>query len=288
MPNNKITKQSVATKQQFEKGRVQKEMAADKAKPHCPICGKYTDKKTSPQCFGHGGGGVGSSSGGGGSDQKAVKDDAKPQAKPVGNVDQGSHVQAASVIVTSHTPTKHFEKKDERFNREVISDLLSKNILSIDNDREKGILTIKLLCDVSVLSSEHKAELKKFVNNILNELNEFKKENGLSADCYTLKKDKDGNILSLQITLPTPTLYDAFIQRLASKHILPLQNVAHNKNEKIVYPEGVNLFESTPLSTKPTPGNKKLIDKEIEENSKIKSSIRPKSPLDGLKPKGGK
>ncbi len=92
--------------------------------------------------------------------------------------------------------------------------------------------------------------------------------------------------MSLRISLPTPTLYDAFIQRLASKNLLPVQNIEQQKNEKVVYPEGTNHFNPTPLSNKPTPENKKTIEEEIQKTGQKKSSIHPKSPLDGLKPKG--
>lgn len=286
MPKDKVsTEKTIDNKEQLDKDRIQKETAADKAKPRCPICGKYTDKMTSPQCFGHGGGG-GSGSGGGDSGEKASIDDATALAKSPSQVDKGNQVEATSIIGSSIALTPQLESNDIKFNPEVISELLSKKLLTIDNDREKGILTIKLLCDPNLLSAEQKNELKKFVNAILNELNEFKKEKGLSADCYTIEKDKEGNILSLRIALPTPTLYDAFIQRLASKNLLPVQNTQQQKNEKVVYPEDKNHFSPTPLSTKPTPENKKSIEDEIQKTGEKKSSIKPKSPLDGLKPKG--
>lgn len=272
-------------KQQLENNRT-REAAADKAKPRCSICGKYTDKKTSPQCFGHGGGGGGSS--GGESGDKAGKDDATILSKSPSQVDTGNKAET-SAIGSNVALTSQLELNDIKFNPEVISELLSKKLLVIDNDREKGILTIKLQCDPNSLSPEQRNELKKFVNAVLNELNEFKKEKGLSADCYKIEKDKDGNILSLRIALPTPTLYDSFIQRLASKNLLPVQNIEQIKNEKNVYPEGANHFNPTPLSTKLTPENKKPIEDESQKAEK--SSIHPKSPFDGLKgpkPKGWK
>jgi hypothetical protein len=275
-------------KQQLEKDRTKEEAAADKAKPRCFICGKYTDKKTSPQCFGHGGGGGGSS--GGGSEEKAGKDDATlSSAKSSGGSDTGSKAELKATNVRSNIATKpqlDLTVKDIKFNPKIISELLSKKILVIDNDKEKGMLTIKLLLDPNSLSQEQRNELKKFMNAILNELNEFKKEKNITANCYTIQKDKDGNIMALSIALPTPTLYDAFIQRLANKNLLPIQNIEQEKNKKVAYPQDGNHFNPSPLSTRPTPENKNIAEEEAQNTGKKKSHIKPKSPADGLKPKG--
>ena len=55
---------------------------------------------------------------------------------------------------------------------------------------------------------------------ILQELDDFKKENHISAACVSVIHDKEGNILSLTLTLPTLALYDAFILQLAN-NLLP-------------------------------------------------------------------
>jgi len=296
MPKDKIAiEKPDEKKHQLEKDRIRKDMV-DQAKPKCRICGKYLYE--APQCFGHGGGGGGG--GGGSSGESASKDGSKvidgTPGKTTDTVTQAANVMKEGVADMSLGLQPQLGEKT--FNPEVISELLSNKILVIDNDRDKGILAIKLQCHPDSLSVEQKNELKKFVNAILNELNEFKKENGISADCKTIEKDKDGNILSLLITLPTPILYDAFVQRLASKNLLPIQNIEQQAKEKVVYQEDINHFNPTPLSTKPTPsenrGEKSAEDEEthtiekqgIPQEEKKSSSIHPKSPLDGLKPKG--
>lgn len=291
-----MSKEKVATeklvdiKQQLEKDRIQKDILADKAKPKCQICGKYTDKKTSPQCFGHGGPG-GGGSGGGDSGEQAGKDDAAILAKSTSQFEKESQEETISAIDSRLALIPQVELNDIKFNPEVISELLSRRLLFIDNDRERGILSFKLLCDPDILSSDYKNELKKFVNALLNELDQFKKDHRLSADCYTITKDRNGNILSLRIALPTYALYEAFIQRLASRHLLPVQNIQQHINGKVVYPEGQNHFNPTPLSTRPAPANKKSsgdeeADKSDKSQKRKSSIVRPKSPLDGPRPKG--
>jgi hypothetical protein len=254
----------------------------------CSLCRPFRV----PVCPGHGGskGGSGSGSSGGG---ESGGD----------NSQSGNSQENSSTAHATHTPetTNHATNTDSNigytntytaqdistpqnvlsknmlFNSEVISELLSKKLLSLDSNNDLGILSIK--CNPELLSKDQKNEIKKFIDVLLKELEAFKKEKGLSVDAATIDKDPTGNIISLRITLPKPAIYDAFIQRLVNKNLLPLQ--AQQKNEKAIYQEDVNHFHPTPLSMKPTPKT----DKKDDEK---KSTIRPKSPLDGLKPKGWK
>ncbi len=174
------------------------------------------------------------------------------------------------------------------FNSDIISDLLSKKILSIDNNRDSGILTIK--CIPNLLSNEQKKELDKFIEAILKQLNEFKKEKGIVTDC--VKKDNEGNI---HITLPTPKMYDEFIKLLARKNLLPKQVIEQKEDKQPAFKEGINHFNATSFSTKlmPPPSKSKFIDaglnktelNNLSKQDEIKSSIRPRSPSDGPKPK---
>ena len=251
-----------------------REAMADKAKPRCRVCGKYADKKTSPQCFGHGGGSGSSDSSSESSstrkDRGLDNSDNKTTAAPNPSVE----VNTGSAVELSYGFKHQFDGKP--FNDEMISELLSARLLLIDNNSELGTLTIKLLCNAKDLSLEQRNEFNNFVNEILKELEEFKIENDLSQNCKLIEQDKEGNILSLRIALPTLQLYDDFIKRLASKKLLPVQNIQQNE-ERVVYPEKLNHFNVVPFSMQPTPATKRGVD---EENS----AIRPKSPLDGLKP----
>jgi hypothetical protein len=182
MNNNSVTTYKlIDDKQQLEKDRIQKEAAAELAKPKCRICAKYTDKKTSPQCFGHGGGEVGGSSSG--SYEQASHDDAETLTSFPSQQDTDHHTETAHVIDDLISLMPQLETNELKFDSEVISELLSKRLLSIDNDRDKGTLEIKLLCEPGLLSTEQKYELRKYINAILHELNEFKKENNIASDC---------------------------------------------------------------------------------------------------------
>lgn len=279
MPNKGQNDKSIKDKHQQEKNRIQKDIA-NKAKPRCRICGKFLYEP--PQCFGHGGGGSGSES----ASETTNKDDGKGLSsnsnKKSDIISSASSAKTSILPITNSTKTMPLtnDKNDKKFNTKIISELLSKKLLVLNNDREKGSLTIKLLCDLMLLSREQKSELNKFIVAILKELEEFKKENNISASCHIMKQDKEGNITSLQVTLPKPDLYDTFIQRLVSKHLLPLQNIKQQENQKITYPEDVDCFNPTPFPTKPTPSGKKNSDEEKEE-----THIRPKSPIDRLKTK---
>lgn len=268
-------------KKRLEEEEMRKE-AADQAKPKCPRCGKYLFEP--PQCFGHnaGGGGGGGGGGGSGSSEKDARSgNLGTLIKAPGQNDTVPQVAAGQSKSMDFKPQFQFDTL--KFDQEVISELLSKNkILVIENNKESGILTLKLQYDPNLLPPEQKIELDKFFNAILKAFNDFKNENGISSDRRVIEQDKNGNILSIQITLPIPTQYDNFIKQLDSKNLLPLQNIEQQANQRVVYPEGVNLFRST--SPKPTPQSGRKLTKEEEERKR--SSIRPRSPSDGLKPQG--
>jgi len=285
-------------KEQERQDTIKKEQAEESNRVRCKICHKETFPVR--RCFGHDSGGGSGGGGSGDSEEKVSSDDNAPTTFVEKIMNMASQIASAITQAIDGTniniTQQPYSVNENTFNSEVISDLLSKKLLLIENNRDSGILTIKLQCNQDVLSEEQRKELGKFVDTILKELDSFKKEKKISADCAILEKDHAGNFLSLRIHLPKPTLYDEFIQRLARKNLLPTQVLAQQGKEQIVYQEGMNHFKQTPFSTKLThPTNKKIksIDEEkyaagkksIEEKS---SSIRPRSPLDGLKPKGFK
>src|SRR5437016_4895294 len=140
----------------------------------CQIC-----KKPKIICKGrHGGSGGGSS----GSDTEA-----KTEEKAT------SKTQIKSLIKYIYT-------------LEVMSELLTNNVLVISNQRKNGKLTLELKYHPSVHANE-KAEFNKLVGAISQELNEFK--NGKYSK--HLKTEKDN---TLSITLPSPEIYDEFVKLL--------------------------------------------------------------------------
>ena len=224
MPKNTDDK-----KQQLENERT-REAAADKAKPRCSTCGKYTDKKTSPQCFGHGGGG--GSGGGEGSGDSKEKNDLKSDvaAKRMNMPDDlqtiKSLTQSKPVGVSMQPALTPKEKM-----LAVITDLLAKKLLTIVDNR--GLCTLTIKCDPKLLSGEQRNAVKEFVKAIMKELDDFKNKHGMTdKDCFVkTEKDNEGNILSLTINIPNPKLYAEFINHLESKNLLPIQNMAQDKKE---------------------------------------------------------
>lgn len=102
----------------------------------------------------------------------------------------------------------------------------------------------------------------------------------------------------MRISSLTPTQYDAFIQQLKLRQLLPIQPSQQHTNEKVGYPSGVNLFHPTPLSTNPMATNpgayrKSKASKEQEKTTEQTQSqqtnslfsIYPRSPIDVPKPK---
>lgn len=154
------------------------------------------------------------------------------------------------------------------FDPEIIADLIAKGLLLVDSDSMTLSLTIKLLCEPNALTEEQREELKKFMEAIIKEFNEFKEENNLSDDCMQMIQDEEGNILSLRINLPTLALYDAFIQRLANNLVstsnLELQEKDEARKSQSVTPN--------PLSMELKPSNqdnKPSKQEEIEPNKAI-------------------
>ena len=245
--------------EQLKKDKIKQEQSMESHKLRCRIC----LKEIAPvrRCFGHGAGG--GSDGSGSSKGEAHKGD-------------GTTAKDITQAITNENFKQEFQLDEINFNPEIISELLSKGLLKIDNDRELGILTIQ--CNPNLLTPVQNKEVTKFVNAILKELVEFKKEKGISANCAKIDRDDKGNIRSLRITLPTPTIYDDFIKRLASKKLLPIQNIKQQEKGKLVYPEGMNHFNRTPLSTKQAP-----ITKKTEELQNIRPRYTSHKPL--LKPK---
>ncbi|KTD53881.1 hypothetical protein [Legionella quateirensis] len=148
------------------------------------------------------------------------------------------------------------------FDPEIIAELIAKGLLLVDSDRESMTLSIK--CEPSKLTEEQREELKKFMEAIIKEFNEFKEENHLSDDCIQILQDEEGNIRSLRITMPTLALYDAFIQQLAN-NLVPVPSPKAQERDEVTKEQG---FTPNPLSREPRPSNKDQFSKQ-EANEEI-------------------
>ncbi|GEM_PF-4034596 len=276
-------------KEAEEQDRIKKEEAIKSERQMCPLCGKEYRPIRICTCSvsGGGSGSGGGSDGGSGETEEKSNNDSNAPATFVGKLFEmagqfGTAIKQA--IEGSSLDQKSHQLSRMRFNPEVISELLFKRILLIENS-DSGMLTVRLLLSPSTLSDDQRKELKKFIKSILAELDAFKKENGILADC--VEKDKS-NEYNLFISFPTkPKMYDKFIQLLAEKQLLPMQIIKQQENKQPVYQKDMNLFNLTPFSTKLTYASGKkanLIDEDLIKKEKA-LSIRPRTPSDGPKPK---
>jgi hypothetical protein len=194
------------TLQQLNKTAEKKESDLESMRTRCKTC--FKEIAPNRLCGGHGGGGGGSESGSG-------KDSDDPSNKDLETSLTGNQTNAYEE--SSEFFVEDDVKFDEdSFDPEVIAELVAKGLLQISSDRDSLTLLIQLQCKPEALTNTEKKELVKFMHAILTELDEFKKENKITDKCFTTVEDKEGNILSLRIKLPTLALYDAFIQRLAA------------------------------------------------------------------------
>ncbi len=246
--------------QQFRKEAEKKEAAEEGAKVRCPTCFKEIAPKR--LCSGHG-------AGSGGGDN--ATSDKKTSEEKASSGEDAFLTKPGKVVETADEMIGEFGSEeldsDSSFDPEIIAELIAKGLLLVDSDRESMTLTIKLLCESNALTEEQREELKKFMEAIIKEFNEFKEENHLSADCIHIIQDKEGNICSLRITMPTLALYDAFIQRLAN-NLVPISTPqAQEKNEATKEKEP--RLAPNPLSMEPKPSNRLSKQEEIKQNKDI-------------------
>lgn len=169
-----------------------------------------------PTCTGHGGKGGG---GGGGSESK---NNAAYASNP-----------AATSSQTYITAIQEFNKAKAIFMQ---SQLLSNTtinyeagLFSIESDRLRGNLTLKIKPGLSKAEEEIARE---FLNAVKTEFNEFKNqltEQGVLTEAFTaVIKDNE-----LAIHIPNQKYYDAFIKHLGNKNLLPIPNPEQQVEKEI-------------------------------------------------------
>ena len=233
---------------ELKKETEKKQSAAEAARVLCKICFREIAPKR--VCGGHGGGGGGSDATSGTSEEKVTHGSQSLISQPDATIDEKNLVNNFISIVED-IDSQH-QTDEEGFNPEVIAELITNKLLLIDNDREAMTLTIKLQCEPNSLSEEQRYELKKFMVAILKELNTYTEINHLSDDCVNLVEDKEGNVISLRITLPTLALYDAFTQRLTD-NLLPAPNAKSQAAGEVKMTQD---FAPNPLQIEPKPSSK--------------------------------
>lgn len=190
-----------------------------------------------PTCECGGGSGGGGSGNGGESEKKDAA--ANPPNQVIGLLSQ-TEIKAA------------IQKFDEAKKIFVQSQLLSDKtinyetrLISIESDRLRGNLTIKVKPGLSKVEEEISRE---FLKTIKSEFDEFKNqlaEQGVSTNNFTstLKNNE------LSIHIPNPKYYDKFIKHLENKNLLPIPN-PEREEKKSVKVDKKQTFNPTPLSTR--------------------------------------
>lgn len=255
-----ITLQLLNKEKEQIKEAEKKEAAVEAAKVRCRICFKEIAPKR--LCSGHGGG-----SGGGDS----VTSDKDSEEKTNSGEDTFL-TKADKVVETTDEMSGEFGSEldlESGFDPKIIAELIAKGLLLVENDRESMTLSIKLLCETDALTEEQRKELKKFMNAIIKEFNEFKEENNLANGCMNIIQDEAGNILSLRITMPALALYDAFIQRLAN-NLVPVPAPKAQEREEATKDQR---FDSNPFSMKPKPSSS--VHEKVEEDEGEQEIFNP-------------
>jgi hypothetical protein len=182
------------------------------------------------------------------------------------------------------TPEDDFDLRkiyEFTFDPEIISEMLSRRLLLIDNDYNLGIFSIVLQYEFDKLAQHHKTEFRKYIETILRELIAFQLANNINVDCASLDRNNMGNIIAMRINFPKPALFDAFMKHLILQNLLPILLADQKNKNKIHYPEGVNHFNLNPLATRLTrTGLKRARPYDQDEQHNFR---RPRSILDGLK-----
>ncbi len=263
LPKHQMSSTSLAL-QQFNKETEKKEAAAEAAKTRCRTC--FKEIAPVPRCFGHGGGGSSSDSP---SEEKVSQGEEKLLSKLEKSVEDMDDL-ISEFDATEYGEELNADSDEKDFAPEIIADLIAKELLVVNNDRKSMTFTIQLQCAPSSLTKEQRHELKKYMTAILNEFNEFKKENKLSDDCLKVSQDAQGNITSLHVTMPTLAIYDAFIQRLAN-NLVPTPNPKAQVNDDV---KNEQRFSPNPYLMEPKPTKQNEVEKDDIVENETKESMR--------------
>ena len=172
----------------------------------------------------------------------------------------------------------------------LLQDLLRRDVVAIHNEVECGVLAFQLRYNPTQTMTD-RLTFQLLMAAVLKEFELFKLENNLSTPTATPEVDQDGFVTTLRLSFPKLKVYDAFIQRLLSKRLLPGQPEVNQQDRLSPLNDALADFLTrlnTPLATRLTRGtaSSRLVDE--EEALRNGTHLRPRSWLDGLKPKGFK
>lgn len=232
-----------------------KKANAEAAKQYCRKCKREIFPSFNCGCAGGPPEGGGGSDGGGGEEKADIKSEASSKKSEVSGQQIASPSHKRDGMKLEHDVRKPTLTPKATMLL-IIADLLSKKLLTIDDN--KGLCTLTIKCDPKLLSDLQRKAVKDFVNEIKKELEDFKDKNKLSdKDCLVkTETDKQGNIISLSINIPNSKLYNKFIDQLMAKDLLPTQSMSSQDTQKINKDSaGDKKFNPNPLSTDLKPKN---------------------------------
>jgi hypothetical protein len=197
-----------------------------------------------PRCQGHGGGGGGGDSGGGGSSD-AEHDDATSKA-----LDDVITSAAEASLALGDLFLESMLWVAQENEEDVYTYDATHALLSITLDLGLGSLVFSRDGD---LSQEEQEELDLLFDAIEEALNEFKTELlDAGLDVEAVHCHREAGVLTMK--MPTPTYYDAFIQRLMDKNLLVTQPKLAEKNDEVAVKQDMEVEQDdTYSSTAPNP-----------------------------------
>lgn len=188
--------------------REEKEAAIEAMRVRCKTCFKEVAPKR--LCGGHGGG----AGGGGSSSSSDEKEIAAGASVSLSKLNQTTRPEVFDSI------EEGMNVGERPYNPDIIEALIKSGLLVVTADSKALTLSIFLTCEPKALSHVQRNELNKYIAAIVSEWGVFKTKNHLSNDALKIAYDAEGNVRSLQLSLPTQALYTQFIQHLAA-HLLP-------------------------------------------------------------------
>lgn len=159
--------------------------------------------------------------------------------------DKKDMVAASSAATTPLSSQANINKADP----EVMVSLITQHILTIDNNMDAGIFSIKI--NQSLLTESQKQEIQKFTQAIEAGFADFIKKFDVSADKYSfdIRKNASGHIEHLKIVFSSLELYQRFYHHTLKGLLPTLQKQQFNEKREDKC-EGAFYTRPTPLSTR--------------------------------------
>lgn len=210
------------------------------------------------KCTGASSGGAGGGSGGSSGSSSEEKDNNSALSAGPSNLNTDTSEFYSPTLEASSSSFKQPQK--EMIDPSKLEQI--EKLLIIENDGGRGILKIRLKPG---LTDDEQEQASKFLDELEAEFHNFKAElkaKGIAVDHFKVTANKH----ELIMRIPSPKYYDAFLQRLIAKSLLPLSVLTQkqHKDEKQIAQSAI----PTAFTTKPTPNLTKKLEKEQLEKKK--------------------